>query len=104
TATDARLQRTGFLSRRGRRGAGAHASSEGIRKRRPDARLRVFAQVWLEGFSGHRLVELDVALGHLADERGREVGQRLAVEALEAVVHEPLADELLRELALRLAG
>jgi hypothetical protein len=59
--------------------------------------------VRLEGSARHFVVQLHVPLRHRCSKVVGQVGHRLAGSALEPVVHEPLADKLFGELALRLA-
>ena len=57
-----------------------------------------------EGFAGHGLIELDVAVADAFDDFGSHFRNLLSLFALEAVVHEPFADEFLGELFLGLSG
>ena len=65
---------------------------------------RVLRQLRLEVPPGDGLVQVDIPLGHGHPKVIREVRHLFSLSALKIVVHEPLPDELLRELLLGLAG
>ena len=53
--------------------------------------------------ASYSLEQLDIALGDACNNLGCHVGYLLTLLTLEAILHQPLANELLRELLLLLA-
>ena len=66
--------------------------------------LFAFGGFLVEGFARDVLVEFDVAVGDACYDFVRHFGHLLSRFALETILHQPFANELLGELLLRLAG
>ena len=68
-----------------------------------DALLNVIALLAYELLASYSLLKLDISLGDTSHNLWSHIRHLLTLLALEAILHQPLTNELLRELLLLLA-